>query len=447
MDDSVQLPQTLFSKLSEAVEKVSRHRDVLVISHYDADGISAAGILCSALLVAGKRFQVTLYKNLNGKGVEKIRRSGQGCVILSDMGASFIKELEELDSDIVVLDHHYSEDDSDKVVHVNPHLHGIDGMTSGCAAAVCAMFAIQMNDTNWPLVQVALAGMIGDRQHINGMSGINAYLVTEAEKRGLVKVSKGSLIPRGRLSHELFISTDPYLVGVSGDLTGVEELLKEANVPDDAEYEQLEEAQKRKLSSLIALRLLEQGVSNQTLEEAARDRYDLRDWEMDAEEFSALLNACGRLDREGQGIAAAMGDEHSLSDAKHLRQEYKEQVLKALKRLQEIGLDHKEHIQYFFNETPGLSGVLCGISMQYFANPTMPNFGLTKHENMTRVSGRATWDQLDKGVDLSVALREAAESVGGGGGGHRIASGASVPNGREEDFLIALDRIIGRQQL
>jgi len=446
MDASVQLPQTLFSKLSQAVERVSRHHDVLIISHYDADGISSAGILCSALLIAGKRFQVTLYKNLNEKGVERIKRSGAECVILSDMGASYIRELEGVEADVVVLDHHRSEDDSEKVIHVNPHLFGIDGMTSGCAAAVCAMFAIQMNDANWPLVQIALAGMVGDRQHINGMSGLNAYLVNEAERRGLIKISKGSLIPRGTLSEELFISTDPYIVGVSGDLNGVEELLKEADVPPEASFDKLDEGQRRKLSSLIALRLLEQGVSPQTLEEATREHYDLPDWGVEAEEFSALLNACGRMEREGQGIAAAMGDEHALTDAKKLRQEYKEQVLRGLKRLQDVGLDQKENVQYFYNDNPGLAGVICGISMQYFADPGMPTFGLTKHEKVTRVSGRATWDLLDKGVDLSTALKEASESVGGTGGGHRIASGASVPSGREDDFLNALDRIVGRQK-
>jgi single-stranded-DNA-specific exonuclease len=53
---------------------------------------------------------------------------------------------------------------------------------------------------------------------------------------------------------------------------------------------------------------------------------------------------------------------------------------------------------------------------------------------------------LEKGVDLSAALREAASSVGGQGGGHAVASGATIAKGKEEAFLVKLDEIIGRQR-
>jgi RecJ-like exonuclease len=52
---------------------------------------------------------------------------------------------------------------------------------------------------------------------------------------------------------------------------------------------------------------------------------------------------------------------------------------------------------------------------------------------------------LDRGVDLSVALKEACASVGGTGGGHRIASGGSCPIERSDEFLSNLDAIIGLQ--
>jgi RecJ-like exonuclease len=42
-------------------------------------------------------------------------------------------------------------------------------------------------------------------------------------------------------------------------------------------------------------------------------------------------------------------------------------------------------------------------------------------------------------------MKEAAASVGGIGGGHDIAAGASIPEGSEEEFLSTLDAIIVRQ--
>jgi nanoRNase/pAp phosphatase (c-di-AMP/oligoRNAs hydrolase) len=48
-------------------------------------------------------------------------------------------------------------------------------------------------------------------------------------------------------------------------------------------------------------------------------------------------------------------------------------------------------------------------------------------------------------VDLAVALRDAAAEVDGNGGGHNIASGATVPKGKEDKFLALVDEGIGRQ--
>ena len=42
-------------------------------------------------------------------------------------------------------------------------------------------------------------------------------------------------------------------------------------------------------------------------------------------------------------------------------------------------------------------------------------------------------------------MSASAQACGGSGGGHNIAAGASVPYGREGEFLLQLDRLIGRQ--
>jgi RecJ-like exonuclease len=64
-----------------------------------------------------------------------------------------------------------------------------------------------------------------------------------------------------------------------------------------------------------------------------------------------------------------------------------------------------------------------------------------------RVSSRATFDILARGVDLSVGLREASFAVGGVGGGHAIASGATIPKGKEGEFLQKLNELIGAQKM
>jgi nanoRNase/pAp phosphatase (c-di-AMP/oligoRNAs hydrolase) len=64
---------------------------------------------------------------------------------------------------------------------------------------------------------------------------------------------------------------------------------------------------------------------------------------------------------------------------------------------------------------------------------------------VVKASGRGTKDLIEEGLDLATAMSEAAAAVGGIGGGHNIAAGASIPEGREEDFLLELAAIVARQ--
>ncbi|MDI6887894.1 MAG: DHHA1 domain-containing protein, partial [Candidatus Thermoplasmatota archaeon] len=43
------------------------------------------------------------------------------------------------------------------------------------------------------------------------------------------------------------------------------------------------------------------------------------------------------------------------------------------------------------------------------------------------------------------ALTKAAQVVGGIGGGHNIAAGATIPKGSEEEFLNEVERVIKEQ--
>jgi len=103
-------------------------------------------------------------------------------------------------------------------------------------------------------------------------------------------------------------------------------------------------------------------------------------------------------------------------------------------------------VQWFRNERPGLSGVLSGICMSYFGDQGKPVLALSVSDGKVKASSRATFALLDQGVDLSAAMRVAASEAGGHGGGHKIASGATVPEDRQDEFIRAVDRVIGEQK-
>lgn len=60
-------------------------------------------------------------------------------------------------------------------------------------------------------------------------------------------------------------------------------------------------------------------------------------------------------------------------------------------------------------------------------------------------SGRGTRKLVGKGLDLAAAMREASAAVGGMGGGHDVASGATIPTGTAMKFIDLIDSIIEKQ--
>lgn len=440
-----QVPDKLLTTLSKAADVVRGHDFIQVYSHYDADGVSSAAIVAKTLLRMGKEFRVTLFTTLNDRGVDIIRDCRAECVIITDLGASYIDKLDEMPFDIVVLDHHTVISEAKRIVYANPHLYGIDGMTSGCGATMSLLFSVAVDERNWDLVQVAFAGIAGDRQHINGLTGLNSYLLAEGTRRGYIEEMPGSLIPSGDLMTQLYLMTDPYVRGVSGDQEGVAELMRDAGISNGKSYMGLTPEEKRKLSSLLAVKLVSQGVQLSSMYEVARSRYLLKGLNMDAEVLSAVLNSCGRAGIGGTGVAAGMGDPRSLEAGAKADKESAAMVVENMVELDRKGLNQMEHIQWFDTSDSGFTGMLCGIAMQSIGDPDKPTIGLNMSNDPVNISSRGMWRQLERGVDLSVAMRESCASVGGAGGGHKIASGGSVPSDKVEQFLKNLDKKIGEQ--
>ncbi len=440
-----EVPSKLLTTLSHAADIVRGHDFIQVYSHYDADGVSAASIIAQTLLREGKEFRVTLFTTLNDFNMDIIRSTKTDCIIITDLGASYIEQLDAMKNDIVVLDHHTIIAEAKRICYANPHLYGIDGMTSGCGATMALLFAVTMNEKNWDLVQIAFAGIAGDRQHINGLSGLNVHLLEEGKKRGYIEEMPGSLIPSGHLKTQLFLTTDPYIRGISGNEEGVAKLLEDAGIDQSKTYMDLTDEEKRKLSSLIAIRLTQQGMLECSLNEIARTRYYLTGFKMDAEYLSSVLNSCGRSGLGGMGVSAGMGDAKAIEMGAKLMNESNRDVVMNMVDLDSKGLNQMAHLQWFDSSDSGFTGMLCGISMQCIGDPDKPTIGMNRSKEPVNISSRGMWVQLDKGIDLAAAMREACASVGGEGGGHRIAAGGSVPGEMVDEFLKNLDAILERQ--
>ncbi len=445
MSGSITLPDEFSDSLKQALKIVSSASHLRIVSHYDADGLSAAAVMTVALHRARRQFHITIRKGLEPGDIEAIAKEGNEAVLFLDMGSGQIDALEQLDAKTAALDHHKPTRRSKKVVQVNPHFHGIDGMSEASAATVSFLMAIMMDECNWDLSPIAIAGVIGDRQHMGGMRGINLQILDAAVERRLVAVQKGLNLQGATIAEAIADSVDPYFIGLSGRKDNVLAFLDSMRLPPDTPMGDLDEVYRRRLTSMLSLRLMGQGCRPETVEELVTDVHWIPSLELSASDLADLLNACGRMDHEGLGISVCTGDGEAIRQAGELRREYNSKIMERLMRIEVEGASQMDHIQYFTAPDPSLAGAQCGLAMQYILDQSKPTLALSVVGGKLKVSSRGTKYLVSKGLDLSAALKKAAEKLGGVGGGHAVAAGATVKEGTDHELLKAVDEIVALQ--
>ena len=103
-----------------------------------------------------------------------------------------------------------------------------------------------------------------------------------------------------------------------------------------------------------------------------------------------------------------------------------------------------KNLRYLKRENMEAGAIVSGLGIRYLYTD-LPLVTLNHKDDLIKISARGNKPLIARGLDLSVALRKAAEEVGGNGGGHTIASGAAIPPGREDEFLTLLDEILDEQ--
>lgn len=152
----------------------------------------------------------------------------------------------------------------------------------------------------------------------------------------------------------------------------------------------------------------------------------------------------------GIGIGLCLGEgEGALEVGLELQKNYREELIRGLAWIRREGSTLMENIQYIYSEDrvlKGIMGTIASISLSLkLLNPDIPLLGLSRMDQHVKVSARTTRPAVERGVNLGAALRDAASSFGGTGGGHDIAAGAMVPYRDMESFLQLVDEITGSQ--
>lgn len=439
------IPKALWERLLRGVDALAAADRVRILCHYDADGATSAAILARALRRMGKGFHISLTTVLDDATAKLVREESNPALLVADMGSGQLDAIESFGTPAVVLDHHKPVRDSERVVHANPHLSGIDGAHGACGATVSWAFALAADEANWDLAGIAMAGAIADRQHVPGFDGMNGPLFEEAVRRGLLEAGRAPSLPDRPLGEALASSYLPYFAGLAGRPDAAAKTLKRLSVDAGARWSELDGGKRRALASYLATHLMKQGAIPEAVETLVADAYVIPSMGRTAGDLSDAINACCRMGEEGLAVALALGDPDAATQAEALRKAYTDAVLRYLTKLEADGPFQKKHLSFFYCDEPSLAGNVAGISVQYLWGGVRPVLALSVTDGTTKVSARGTKVLVGKGLDLAAALREAAVAVGGSGGGHDVASGATIPKGKEEKFVALVDERVGAQ--
>jgi len=462
-------------------ERLCGAEEVLLASHIDADGLTSAAIAATALERAGIPFEVVFRKQLDEAAIAAIAAREQDTVLFTDFGSGQLDVIASHeragDFEPVIADHHQPADATTEY-HLNPLLEGVDGASELSGAGAAYLLARALAEAaggpadapagatdNRDLAALAVVGAVGDMQAVGGeLVGANRAVVEEGVEAGVL-VERTDLALYGKqtrpLPKLLEYASEVHIPGVSNDESGAVSFLSglDLDLREGGEWRRwvdLSDGEQQTVASALVQRALRRGVPAEKVDALVGTTYTLEREQpgtelRDASEFSTLLNATARYERADVGLAVCLGDRaEALERARRLLQNHRRNLSEGLDLVESMGVEREGHVQWFdageqIRET--IVGIVAGMALgTEGVDPDLPIVAFArKNDEETKVSARGTARLVGRGLDLSAAMREASRAVGGDGGGHDVAAGATIPAGKERAFLAEADAVVGTQ--
>ncbi|BDZ70123.1 DHHA1 domain-containing protein [Methanobacterium petrolearium] len=441
----------LLNRAEEAGVLLKEHLDgdhvVRVISHNDSDGISAAGVICNAISQEGGKFHVTMVPRLKEEVLNRLAREKYELFFFCDMGSGFVERISRLNGQAIIADHHQTMDqtgdDAESLIHVNPHLFGLDGTRDVSASGVTYLTVRPLKKVE--LSGLALVGAFGDMQYSNGFQGVNQTILTEATKSGVVEEQEDLKIASKvePLYKALAHTFQPAIPGISGDLEGSQAFLEKIGISYGIKFTDLANEEKDFLTEQLT-KLNPQIFGN--VYSIPKENPALRN----LENYAEILDACGKNKRYSVGLSICLGDrESAVAEGVEFLNKYHDSLIKGISWIRREGSQEMECVQYIYTEDKEkkkIMGTLASLGIDLdLLNPQKPVITLSRMHDQIKVSGRTTMKMTGKGVNLGFALEQAAKSFNGAGGGHTIAAGAVVPYRELENFKNLVNDIVSTQ--
>ena len=458
----------LMADAEHAADMIRKAKDVLIVAHIDADGITSAAIASKTCERLGKEYNVLFANKMDSDTIHTINTTDKDTVWIVDLGSGYLSDYKR--DRIVVSDHHVPDPkwrrgqltlDSFQIIeHVNCHTYEMDGSTEACGATTTYLISKAIDQSNRDLAYLGVIGACGDLQDRNeyGLIGINRIALNDAIANGDV-IAEKDLRLFGRASRPLvqFIqySNDPNLDGLTDDSHACHEFFDDLGIPltennVSRKWLDLSPDEKQKVRDALKEHIRPCDEWILIGETYTLPRFPLTGGLRDAKEFATSLNSCGRYDDAPTGVKICFGEQSAMADAERNRAEHRKNISSALQYVKHNDLIHRRQFIQYFDAGDAIKDTVVGIvagmilSTEGF-NRMMPIIAFAKADDGVKVSARADRSPGERGLDRSIIMNRAAGIVGGYGGGHNVAAGATIPVDKEDQFLDIVEDMVASQ--
>lgn len=437
-------------------QRIKHHIDkdsmIYCLANNDADGIASAAILTDTITKMGGKIHVRCVKTPSTSEISGTRFE---LLILCDIGGQLPKELTKklLEKETIIIDHHENPQKEDETIHtINPHKHNIDGTTHISASGLTYLVTKHLiNEPNH--TTLALVGASGDLQDREGFHSLNLKIVQEAENRGKIikKFGIRFTAPHQPLAQALAHIIKPALPKITGNPEHCLKIIQRCGLPPTIQTFEINKKDEKNLAAETILEALSNHAPPEKVESLIGPVYTIENpphkMLSTTRSFATLLDACAANNKPGLGITLCIGNPKSFESAEKLMEKYLEKCCNIANWLTANKSKIVEHknistITYSNNKN---TGIVASMMIELGLQKRQVCVAIQKSSQLAYISARTTRDMVLRGVNLAEALGKASQAIGGSGGGHNIAAGASIDQQNIQKFVWELDRSIGEQ--
>jgi RecJ-like exonuclease len=420
-------------------ENTLKH-NILIVSHFDTDGITSASIFGKCLKKLDKKFSFKIIKSLDPLTIAELPKDKT--IVFLDLASNSLEDISKLPNKVFIIDHHeVNLEQINKlpptIKIINPHLFPEgEEMSSSCLTYLVSK---ELAKKDSDLADLAIIGMVGDLMETK-IGPLANSILKDAE--ALIK--RGPLLyPSTRpLNKALEYCSTPFIPGVTGNSFGALDLLREAGIGfTRTGYKaliDLDPEEMQRLVTAIALRMPEPDRINNFIGNLFLIKFFNK--LEDARELSALINACSRMDESNIALLFCMGNETARKSAEAIYIKYKQSLVEALNHAannpkiegkQYVILNAKDKIQ---DTIIGTVASIMSMSALYKEGTVIITmaYNQDKIKVSSRICGR---DKLEDSRNLRDLMNDITSLLGGESGGHKFAAGCVINKDREEAFI------------